>query len=194
LTLDSAGATAPAESAEEASPTEPPSRPRAPARGTARPGSGKAWGSTDASLPEAELQDASAPGTPGSRAKTWSTQSRATATSGGLRDPLLAPPAARAPAPVAAAASAPPADGSGRVSSIIVSGGEATLVVGSRRLRRGDLLDGARIERIDDSGYWLNDGARSRRVDLFPGVRKRIASPAPEPVLTRSTLRPGVSR
>jgi hypothetical protein len=109
------------------------------------------------------------------------------------RDPLLAPAAARA-ATAAASATAGRAAVRGSVTSIIVSEGVPTLVVGSRRLRRGDRLDGERIERIDDSGYWLHDGLKSRRIDLFPGVRKeRIASPAPRPGRLRSPLRPGAT-
>lgn len=107
------------------------------------------------------------------------------------RDPLLPPAAVRAAAATSPAASSP-ADGRGPVTSIIVSDGQPTLVVGSRRLRRGDRLDGERIVRIDDSGYWLHDGLKSRRIDLFPGVRKqRAAPPAARPDPMRSLLRAG---
>ncbi len=106
----------------------------------------------------------------------------ATAQAQALRDPMLPPPAARAataavtPAAPADAASAP------AVRHLLVMGEQRYVVDHGRRRAVGDLLGGARIERIDDDAVVVRQGTKQLRLPLYAGVVKQApAAPAPAP-------------
>lgn len=91
------------------------------------------------------------------------------------RDPTAWPPALRqslAAARAASAASGPAEQGS-PVRHVVITGGKAYVVVGTRRYGVGELLDGASIQRIEEQAVWLQEGGRVRREPLFAGVEKR---------------------
>jgi hypothetical protein len=94
----------------------------------------------------------------------------------GLRDPMRPPLATLAAPAQREAASAPPPTQPRHL--IVVDG--RRYVVDSGRLRTvGDLLGGARIERIDDSAVVVHTAAGTQRLPLFAGVVKRAPVVAP---------------
>ncbi len=103
-----------------------------------------------------------------------------------LRDPMRPPLAARAPAvaPAGAASAADAALPSAR--HLLVVDGRRYVIDAGRRRQVGDLLGGARIERIEDSAVVVRSGAGLQRLPLFAGVVKRPlgepgAAALPEP-------------
>lgn len=103
-----------------------------------------------------------------------------------LRDPMLPPAAARS-APAAAAAPAEPASAP-VVRHLLVVGDQRWVVDNGRRRAVGDLLGGARIERIEDAAVFVRQGGTLQRLPLYAGVVKQApaapasaAVPAPKP-------------
>lgn len=89
---------------------------------------------------------------------------------GARRDPTQ-PPAAYAPhAPHAAPAD--PLDGF-RPHNILTVDGHRYLVWHGRRYAVGDTVQGARIERIEESEVWLRVDGGVRRIPMFAGVEKK---------------------
>lgn len=103
-----------------------------------------------------------------------------------LRDPMQPPAPARAAAtPTAAAAEPAPAP---VVRHLLVVGDQRWVVDNGRRRGVGDLLGGARIERIEDAAVVVRQGATLQRLPLYAGVVKQApaapasaAVPAPKP-------------
>nr|WP_316639404.1 hypothetical protein [uncultured Roseateles sp.] len=89
----------------------------------------------------------------------------------GLRDPTLAPAAARPAAPPASGAET--ASAGNLPQHIMVLNGRPYLIVAGHRLGVGDALGEARITRIGDGAVWLREGGVTRRVSLYAGVEKR---------------------
>ena len=59
-----------------------------------------------------------------------------------------------------------------RPEHVVIVDGQRYLLWQGRRYRVGDSIQGARIERIDETELWLRiDGAR-RKLPLFPGIEK----------------------
>lgn len=88
------------------------------------------------------------------------------------RDPTLWP-AGMLPAPPASAASG--ADPDAPVArQVLFRDGRAYLVVQGRRYAVGDVIDGARIQRIDETAIWWNEAGQVRRESLYGGVEKRL--------------------
>ena len=96
-----------------------------------------------------------------------------------LRDPMQAP---------AVAQSAARRDNSDGVSApaqivprhLMTIDGRRYLIDRGRRLGVGDMLGGARIERIDDAAVWLREAGELRQFSLFGGIAKRAVPMAPE--------------
>ena len=87
-----------------------------------------------------------------------------------LRDPTLPPlGGGGAPARPAAARGSWP---------VIVVDGRPHVAVGTRLYAEGQLLGGARIERITETEVWLRQGRELRKVPLFPGVQRNSLPPA----------------
>jgi hypothetical protein len=116
-----------------------------------------------------------------------------------MRDPMQ-PPSAVPASPRAVDSVAPTTEITPR--HLMVVDGRRYLIAGGRRLGVGDLLGGARIERIDDGAVWLRDGGALRQLSLFGGVAKRVqgaeeaaSSSAPSPgnpsPIQKSTLPTG---
>jgi len=98
-----------------------------------------------------------------------------------LRDPTRAPEVLGAPAPGSSApAAARP------LRQLMVVDGRRYVVDGSRLRGVGELLGGARIERIEDAAVLVRDAGGSHRLPLHAGVVKR---PAPEARPTGSNSR-----
>ena len=98
----------------------------------------------------------------------WPCASLAADTPRTMRDPMQAPAATRAPDIVDAppAAPTPPRQ-------LIVVDGRRYVVEGTRRRGVGDLLGGARIERIDDAAVVVRQGQTTQRLPLFGKVVKQ---------------------
>jgi hypothetical protein len=97
------------------------------------------------------------------------------------RDPTAWPPALRqalAASRAASQAGGESVPGPAPIQQIIRRDGRAFVVVAGRPYGVGELLDGARIQKIDEQSVWLLEGGRVRRETLFSGVEKR--SPAAE--------------
>ena len=108
-----------------------------------------------------------------------------------MRDPMQAPPAALALRTPTATDAAPPAlaPAPAPPRQLIVIDGRRYVVEGTRRRGVGDLLDGARIERIDDAAVIVRQGQTTQRLPLFGKVIKQAAA---EPGRTDKQLqRPG---
>lgn len=105
-----------------------------------------------------------------------------------LRDPMSAPPGANTAAPANGrhgGAGAPAAPAAVQVRQLLVVNGQRYVIDNGRRRAVGDLLGGARIERIDDSGVLLRQGSAQWHVPLFVGVTKRpVAQGAEAPPRT----------
>lgn len=93
------------------------------------------------------------------------------------RDPTAWPPALRhalaASRAASAASGADDATAAAPIRHVVLQGGKAYVVVGSRRFGVGEQLDGARIQRIDEHAVWLQEGGRVRREPLYAGVEKK---------------------
>ncbi len=90
------------------------------------------------------------------------------------RDPTAWPPALRSALAAASAASAPDADvADNTIRHVVFANGRAYVVQRGRRHAVGELLDGARIERITEQAVWLREGGQVRREPLYGGVEKR---------------------
>jgi hypothetical protein len=85
-----------------------------------------------------------------------------------LRDPTQ-PPAAYGAQPV------PERDAIGgfRPQHLVTVDGQRYLVWQGRRYRVGDSVQGARIERIDDTEVWVRTHEGVRKLPLFAGIEKR---------------------
>lgn len=109
----------------------------------------------------------------------------------GPRDPMQPPPALRA---VAAAGGSAPANAALAVARhLMVIDGVHYVIDNGRRRGVGDLLGGARIERIEDSAIVVRNGKQLQRLPLFAGVVKRpVAEPAPAGPGTHTGIHTGV--
>ena len=104
----------------------------------------------------------------------------AAANSQDLRDPTIAPSAARIE-PVSPAPSS--WGGEGGV-SVIVRDGRAGLVVGTRVVQPGQKVGRFTLERITETEVWLRDGSVLRKVARFGGIQRydpAVAAMCPPP-------------
>ena len=102
----------------------------------------------------------------------------------GPRDPMQPPPVLRAAPAPGAGATAEPAPMVAR--HLMVVDGVRYVIDNGRRRGVGDLLGGARIERIEDSAIVVRNGKQLQRLPLFAGVVKRPvadARPTTAPVM-----------
>jgi hypothetical protein len=93
------------------------------------------------------------------------------------RDPTAWPPALRSAMAAASAASAPET-AAAAIRHVVFANGRAYVVQRGRRHAVGELLDGARIERITEQAVWLREAGQVRREPLYGGVEKRPPAPA----------------
>jgi hypothetical protein len=91
------------------------------------------------------------------------------------RDPMEPPVAAR-PLLAAASAAAPAQAPVPPPRLLLVVDGKRYVVDGTRRRAEGELLGGARIERIEDGAVVVRSEGRLLRLPLFAGVDKRPAA------------------
>jgi len=107
------------------------------------------------------------------------------------RDPMLPPPDAR---PAAAPGAAPGSAALPQARHLMVVDGVRYVIEGGRRRGVGDLLGGARIERIEDSAVVVRQGRELRRLPLFVGVVKlpvaEAAAVSTAPVSAPAPARP----
>jgi len=97
----------------------------------------------------------------------------------GPRDPMQPPPTLR-PAAAPGGTATEPAPLVAR--HLMVIDGVRYVIDGGRRRGVGDLLGGARIERIEDSAVVVRNGRQLQRLPLFAGVVKRpLVEPVPGP-------------
>jgi len=90
------------------------------------------------------------------------------------RDPTMPPAGATSAALPTAAESRNPVLEAGPV-AVIVREGRPYLVVGTRLYAQGQMLGGARIERIGETEVWLREGKTLRRKPVFAGVERRVS-------------------
>jgi len=83
------------------------------------------------------------------------------------RDPTVPPPAYGAQPH----AGRDPVDGL-RAEHLVTVDGHRYLIWQGRRYAVGDSVQGARIERIEDSGVWLRTAQGVRKLGVFSGVEK----------------------
>lgn len=98
------------------------------------------------------------------------------------RDPTTLPAALRsamAAAAAASAASAAPGEADTAIRQVVFAHQRAYVVQRGRRYGVGELLDGARIERITEQAVWLREAGQVRREPLYGGVEKRPPAPPP---------------
>lgn len=96
------------------------------------------------------------------------------------RDPTDWPPALRGALAAATAASQAGETAPATViHQVVLVDGRAYVVQRGRRLAVGDMLDGARIERITEQAVWLREGGKRRREPLYGGVEKRLPPSTP---------------
>jgi hypothetical protein len=80
-----------------------------------------------------------------------------------------------------------------RVEHIVVVNGVRYLVWNSRRYAAGDVVAGARIERISESAIWLkplNANGTIRKLALFPSIEKQPLPNSPS-VASATSAKPG---
>lgn len=104
------------------------------------------------------------------------------------RDPTALPGSLRSAIASAEAASAPasavaPADNA--IRQVVFTNGRGYVVQRGRRYAVGDMLDGARIERVTEQAVWLREAGQVRREPLYGGVEKRQPEP-PKPTPKKS--------
>lgn len=87
------------------------------------------------------------------------------------RDPTQWPTGILPASPASAASGADPEAPLAR--QVLIRDGRAYLVIQGRRYAVGDMVDGLRIQRIDDTAIWWNEGGQIRREPLYGGVEKR---------------------
>ena len=87
------------------------------------------------------------------------------------RDPMSPPPEAQPPAPRASAADGSPVVATAR--HILIVDGKRYVVDAGRRRAVGDLLGGARIERIEENAVVVREAGALHRLPLYAGVIKR---------------------
>lgn len=98
-----------------------------------------------------------------------------------LRDPTVAPAAARAAADASAPVKANPlAIDTGKV-AVLVRNGAPYLVLGTRLYGAGQQVGAARIERITESEIWLREAGKISKIKVYQGVERRPAVPAKSP-------------
>lgn len=92
------------------------------------------------------------------------------------RDPTAWPEALRSAVAASGPASGaePVRDG---IRQVVFANGRGYVVQRGRRYAVGELLDGARIERISEQAVWLREGGELRREPLYGGVEKRPPAP-----------------
>jgi hypothetical protein len=97
------------------------------------------------------------------------------------REPTSWPPALRSAMAAASAASAASAADTPdtAIQQVVFANGRAYVVQRGRRYGVGDMLDGARIERITEQAVWLREAGQVRREPLYGGVEKRPPAPPP---------------
>jgi hypothetical protein len=95
---------------------------------------------------------------------------------GPLRDPMQ-PPVPKSAAPRALPASSPAEP---VVRHLLIIGEQRWVIDDGRRHGVGDMLAGARIERIEDSAVIVRrGGGPAQRLPLYPGITRRpVAAPA----------------
>jgi hypothetical protein len=104
----------------------------------------------------------------------------------GPRDPMQPPPAMRPAPPTGGPVAAEPPALVAR--HLMVIDGVRYVIDNGRRRGVGDLLGGARIERIEDSAVVVRNGRQLQRLPLFAGVVKRAATdPAPTAITGTTT-------
>ena len=84
------------------------------------------------------------------------------------RDPTQPPAGYGAPQ----AAAREPSDGF-RPTHLVIVDGKRYVVWRGKRYGIGDSVEGARIERLDESEVWLRSGDRLRKLPLYPGIEKK---------------------
>lgn len=89
-----------------------------------------------------------------------------------LRDPTQPPPGYGAPRTAAPA----PAE-SFRPTHLVTVDGRRYVVWRGKRYGVGDSIEGARIERLDESEVWLRSGGSLRKHRLYPGTEKKESKP-----------------
>ncbi len=98
----------------------------------------------------------------------------------GARDPTALPAPLRSALAAAQAASAASGVDDGRegIRQLVFANGRGYVVQHGRRYAVGELLDGARIERITEQAVWLREAGQVRREPLYAGVEKHPPAPA----------------
>jgi hypothetical protein len=66
-----------------------------------------------------------------------------------------------------------------RPEHIVVANGQRYLMWQGRRFGLGDTLQGAKIERIDETEVWLRNDAGLRKLALYPRIEKRPSAAMP---------------
>lgn len=98
-----------------------------------------------------------------------------------VRDPTVPPAAAAAPGSGADAGNAGvegPLGGSG--TNVVQRDGKSYLVVGSRLVAPGQMIDGYKLERITETEIWLRDATGVTKVPRFTGIQRQpFVAPCP---------------
>lgn len=92
-----------------------------------------------------------------------------------LRDPTLAP-ATTAPDGTAVDGGAVPASPLG-AGNVVVRGGKSYLVVGSRLVAPGQMVDNYKLERITETEIWWRDETGRTKQPRYAGVQRSVAKP-----------------
>lgn len=87
------------------------------------------------------------------------------------RDPTQWPAGMLPPTAASAASGADPEAPQAR--QVLIRDGRAYLVIQGRRYAVGEMIDGVRLHRVDETAIWWNDGGQIRREPLYGGVEKR---------------------
>ena len=85
-----------------------------------------------------------------------------------LRDPTIPPPGYGAPT----ASARDPVD-SFRPEHLVTVDGQRFVMWRGHRYRVGDTVQGARIERIEESAVWVRTADGTRKLALYAGIEKR---------------------
>lgn len=86
------------------------------------------------------------------------------------RDPTVAPRETRS-------GTATPAGLEGM--TVLVRGGKAYLVVGTRLYAPGDKVGGLRVDRITETQVWLRDAKKLIKLQRFAGIERKSLPPLP---------------
>lgn len=89
-----------------------------------------------------------------------------------LRDPTQPPPGYGTPR-----AAAPAPTETFRPTHLVSVEGQRYLVWRGKRYGVGDSIEGARIERLDETAVWLRSGGALRKHPLYPGIEKKERKP-----------------